>query len=371
VPSPARPDSRPEAARIYRKIVQLIQQDGGEAGQKLPAQTELCRQLGTNNNTLSEAMRWLIADGVLTRRPRVGTRVADVAAARSGFVVGLLTSEAALVSPFTCVLQQLLHYELASTGCCLRVSQPAGWDELIAAMEGGLTPTQLMGGEVDALVTLVGLGPAACERARGMGVSVIHAGGFENAPCGVIIDQEIMLRGAVMLLATQDCKRPLLVLGPGGERWHRGAVRGYAAGCQSAGITDTLQPLQPPEAIDGLRRGPHLSVAGGEVVGRQIAAMPEETRPDGLIAIDDHTAMGLAVALAQAGIALPLVMQTNRQTATAMALPTYRFEVDLGDLAKRTAALTLAQLQRPGGKPQVDWLEPILLEGPPALVGGG
>jgi DNA-binding LacI/PurR family transcriptional regulator len=99
---------------------------------------------------------------------------------------------------------------------------------------------------------------------------------------------------------------------------------------------------------------------GGWRVAEQLLDMPEEKRPDGLIVIDDRIATGLTAALATAdGDYRPeMVVQTNRQSPLAFALPVVHFEVDVDELARRAVRNLMQRLLNPKLPFKVDWIYP-------------
>lgn len=74
-------DSAPADGKqpIYRQIAaQLRQADHGRSlsvGARLPTELELCEQFGISRFTARGAVRLLLTEGLVTRRPRVGTVV--------------------------------------------------------------------------------------------------------------------------------------------------------------------------------------------------------------------------------------------------------------------------------------------------------
>lgn len=73
VKTTATPD--PLYMQVYRIIVDRILSGGIQPGGKLPAEAELARQTGVSLGTLRHAVDMLVADGVLNRRPGLGTFV--------------------------------------------------------------------------------------------------------------------------------------------------------------------------------------------------------------------------------------------------------------------------------------------------------
>ena len=61
----------------FRQIVRRIIADGVAVGERLPVQEKLRQEFGVSQQTLSVAMERLVATGIVTRKTRIGTVLAD------------------------------------------------------------------------------------------------------------------------------------------------------------------------------------------------------------------------------------------------------------------------------------------------------
>jgi GntR family transcriptional regulator len=71
-----RPDGRPLYAQAMDALQQLLASGEYQAGEALPSEESLAKQLGISRSTLREAMSFLEKDGLICRRQGVGTFVA-------------------------------------------------------------------------------------------------------------------------------------------------------------------------------------------------------------------------------------------------------------------------------------------------------
>lgn len=76
---PARPvvedETLPRYAQIANRLRRDIVEDRHPIGSRLPTEHELCELFATSRFTAREAIRALLAEGLVTRRPRIGTVV--------------------------------------------------------------------------------------------------------------------------------------------------------------------------------------------------------------------------------------------------------------------------------------------------------
>ena len=63
--------------RACKAILRTIWINGLRSGDRLPNHSDLREAIGVSNNSLSPAMKRLVAAGVIERKPRVGTVVLD------------------------------------------------------------------------------------------------------------------------------------------------------------------------------------------------------------------------------------------------------------------------------------------------------
>ncbi len=351
--------TRQQTRAAYRAILRLIQVDALQPGDLLPKQSDLLDQLGMCQGTISAAMRWLVEDGVVTRRKCAGTVLRSRLPSnptRLVWSVGIVMPDA-YETPFFPTLTHFLHKHLALNGCADRVyiispSAPA-YDTVKtrqASDFNGLAE-DIDAGMLDALVTPTRL--VAPE------LPTCAAAGPEWATFGVVIDHAEMVRQACRTLLAGGARHLALLTSDEPTANHRVCRDAFAAELGATG-----HPLGPADC---------LVVTPGLAAGRQVAdcllARPALERPDATIILDDVTAQGLSVHLREAGDYRPLLaVQTNRQAPLAFALPVLHFEVDVEELARRAVAKTVAALLNPTLPKTLDWQRPELADTSPAAM---
>ncbi len=340
----------------YRTLVRVFFRHGLRAGDKLPPQETLRQEVGFSHFTLSRVMAKLVDDGVVERRPKVGTLVVNPEAVDMSAWTAALPLNWPLEqgpSPFFARLVALMQQELTAAGChCrpyVRFRSPgnefdrlANYVNLVDDLEAGL---------VDAVISPGMFAPHDQERLGNDGIPAVFATAWEQAPCGALIDHGAFAEAAVAALAGQGCRRVANVATnpwEGNRRLYEG-VRQAAA---SAGIASC--------DLDTLATG----LPGGRVAAKLLQAIPEAERPDGLVIEDDHIALALAQELAGAGGRPPaMAVVTHRTAPLVFALPVLHFELDDFRLAAAAVRLVVERLRNPQLPDHVEWIAPRLAAG--------
>ncbi|MBE7462776.1 MAG: GntR family transcriptional regulator [Planctomycetes bacterium] len=340
-----------QAYKAYKKIVRFVCSNGLKPGEKLPPQQELCRRFATNNDTLSAAMQALVQQGVLRRKSKVGTTVADMAALPPvAWSAGIATLPAPFQGPssYNALLAFGLQAELSRRGCrciCYYRYQPevparlSSFQHLAGDLEEG---------DLDGIAVLTRLAESDQAGLRQLEVPAVCFSSGEY-PCGVRIDRDQSARRAAKELLKLGCRSLGMV--------YRDAQAGAAEDRAWIGVCEELAAAGMP-AVAGRRI---LALPGVEEGRRTaaglLAALPHE-RPDGLIVFDDYTALGLCEVLrARGGYAPRLAVQTNKQLPLAFALLALRFEVDLDAVIRRSSDLLWERLYNPALPDRIEWME--------------
>lgn len=340
-----------QVVQACKQLMRRIHEKGLKVGDQLETQEELCRLLGMGGETVTLAMGALVEAGVLTRRRRVGTLIADVA----GWVPGVWTVGIAsiLVSgqgsgSFFSDLTHRLQSHLRLGGCRVQ--------SYIRAVETGQSPPTVMHyedalrdleqGRIDTLVTptLVSMEMLHL-RPKFKKLPVIHVGFQENAPLAVVIDEERFTYDATTALMVRGCRRIGFVThGPRPSVSSNSFWKGFDRAVAEGGAGYTTK-----EFAAG------FGLPGGVRATEELLAVAPENRPDGLVVTDDWIAMGLVSSLRnKAPDYRPLLsVQTNKQVPLAFALPVIRFDVDVDELAQRGVELTINCLRKPGTTGQI------------------
>lgn len=337
-----------EACKV---ILRHIQAHGLAAGDRLPTQDEWRRQTDFSNDTLSAAMRYLIDGQVLSRRSGLGTLVAEPRRSLEGlWTVGLaLQHHIVGRKPFYAQLFCYVQEALGAAGCRTQIhlQQERDHQPLEPLDKFHLLAQDVAAGRLDGVVTMASLHPASWATLRRQGVVAVHAGAWEEAPSGAVIDRRPMVRAAVAELAARGARHFGLVSMPeqhtDGGRFYHGFVDGLAA----LGL--------PPHA--GLHVTGSEGITGGEEAAQRLLATA--ARPDALVVVDDGMAMGLTAVLREHPAYRPLIaVQTNQQAPLVYSLPVIRYEVDIRELAEQAVACLLERLANPAAPERVMYLPP-------------
>jgi len=350
--------SRPQAWRAYKGILREISSRGLAKGERLPNQPELRAALGVSNDTLHDVIKVMTERGIVTSRPRHGTVVADPDALASvpwtiGIVVGRVEDERPLT--FYAELLMRLQASLGRAGCrCVTYHRttrhlPCPIGEVPSLRE------DIEGGAIDGLLALAEMREDEWRWTLRQGVPVCHAHVWENAPCGVLIDQASMAETAVATLVSRGCRRIAAAALVDREILHSRFWDGFDRGAARAGL--------PASAVRSLSAGASYSRPEQmDMIAQQLAknllCLPAHERPDGIVVGDDYIAEQFVALLCAGGYRPQVAVQTNRQQPRHFALPVIAFEVDIHALAQRTTDLLLERVCNPAAPERVEWLAP-------------
>ncbi len=346
---------RPEATRAAQYVVRAIQGRSLRRGDRIPSQQELCAATGFSNNAISAAMRVLVANGILTRKPKVGTVVVDPDRNIRGlWKIGVVILPATSSQPYYGELFHRVQTHLQDAGCITSVyhrneSRFPGYKAKFEHFDYLLEDLERR--PLDGILDLASLDGEDWQGRIRAGLAMVHAGAWEGAPVGVVIEHGRMVQQAVHALTDRGCRRMAVVsiggYGPGYDRFWIG----FETGMKEVGLS-----VRPEMSIHG-GEGP----IGGRNVAEKLLAIPREARPDGLIVMDDRVAMGLAASLVQTDYRPRMVVQTNLQAPLAFALPVVHCEVDIEELATRAVNMLFSHLNQPDKPGVCEWLYPRIL----------
>lgn len=333
---------RSSVSQCVKQLARLILAHDRPAGHRLPPQQALRRMLGTSNDTLSAAMARLVEMGVVTRKPLVGTVVADPHAAEGiNWSVGLATFVEGGPSAFFSDLHHRLLVALSRAHCrgmtYYRGEHPH-WPSRVSDFPG--LNEDITNRHLDGLLVLAHMHPADWRRIVREGIPVVQVGPSSCPPlCGVTIDAAVFEREAGETLAHHGCVRRALVTTL--------AAAGDGRGMHGSAFQEIL-PQQP-------------GIEEGRRTAERLLARPRHRRPDGLAVTDDYAAMGLTRVLAENRAYRPRVaVMTNRQLPLEFSLPVTRFELDSDELVAQSVALLKARITGRIVKERVQTVAPRL-----------
>lgn len=317
------PFERSRVSRCSKDIVRFVHSGGYAEGDQLPPQQELRITLGASNDTVTAAMARLVKMGLLTRKNKIGTVVADFeAATKMNWSFGIGTFVAADHGPSAFFSN--LHYRcliaLSRMNCrCstyFRVDRPT-WPEHRLREYVGLEEDVLVE-HLDGLLMLSPLDGRDWHGVEKGGVPVCIVGTYRDTRSGVLIDTDSFVTDAIAALRERGCKSVELVDSSRGPEFTKSAKKlGYSS----------ISIIKP-----GFDAGPNFV--------RELLSRPESKRPDGFAVTDDYVAMELSEGLHGAGSYRPqLAVMTNIQMPIAFSLPVVRFGLDLDELVDKAVRL--------------------------------
>ncbi len=337
----------------FRQIVRLILAENIQPGGRLPTQAQLRRRFAASNKTLDAAMDRLVAAGVVTRKTRTGTLLAD----RSPLLalrwhVGLLTFDAPGTGPgaFYAHLHHALAVRLSACGWAaatyVRVRWPH-WPRHRLADFSGLE-NDLASDRIDGLLALTALHSDDWRTLDAQGVAGCQAGPWDPDSRGVFLDMARFEADALAALIGAGCRR----IG----RTDIVEARGKAAsGPPDPIVRFAADPASPVSLILPFLPG----IEGGRRFAETLLGLPATKQPDGLIVPDDHAAAELLRLCAAAGRRPPrLAVLTNRQTPVVFGTPVLAFELDIDELADRAVQALRGRVLGTTAPAHTDWVAP-------------
>lgn len=344
--------TEPAVNQAYKRVLTYIRHNSIETGDKLPSQSQMVEELGIGSNVLQSAMKRLESQGVIQRKPRVGTIVNERSSHEPiDWLVGLITpSLHSQHTPYYAVFLEMILTQLAGHGCRYRIynfnsfpHEPVDLrtynHQLFDDLENRKLDAVVMPALSDEWFA------AFCARQK---LELAIAQDFRRTSeprtgclVGGIIDHPSMIHQAVDLLVGNGCKHVCLVSDDGPDYLGCGQLDAFVSSIAQHQILGT-------EIHAG-----HGLILAGRKIGQTLLELPSDQRPDGLIITnDDHICLGLTDTLnSQSSYRPRITVFGCYQSPLAYSLPVYRFEYDLNDLVNATVDKLLKRL---GGGGDVD-----------------
>ena len=314
-------------------------------GDQLPPHSFLCKKLRIGGVTLSLAMAMLVESGLLHRKRRVGTIIADMEAIPPKIwnvgVASFVVSGQGSGSYFAEVTHRLLA-ELGTAGLRTHAhilpskseSTPPNLNQYTELLH------ELHSQSIDALITATEIDTARLirEYPKISQRAIVYIGVEPTWQNNVLIDQHAMSRQAVSILNKLGCKKLGVVSISGFQKqatpppfW-----KGFQAGLADVGLNT--------KSGESLHAG--FGFAGARIIAKEPLERRPADRPDGLIIVDDWIALGLTSILKQTSDYRPqIVVQTNRQAALTFSLPVIQLEVDIDQLVRSAVSMVIELLR--------------------------
>jgi|GEM_PF-2055321 len=342
-----RPRVRAAAKRLLKEFARL------SPGDRIDDQPALRERLGFSNDTLSPAMKALEEMGVIRRQRGVGTTLLDREAASTqlwSIAIPAYVMSCYAGSMFFPCLTHALHLRLREEGfnCTLhpipKQDPTLGINLNVLKNVVGDGRTQ----EIDGIISPQTLECGAFEWApeNGIAISGVLEQGVQGH--GVGIDELSMITHATAVLAGQG-HRKIALVGHIDNKPSRVLLRAHEA------VRDSF-----PDNVSDKILGGGFGLGAGQRVAQKLLNMPAEERPDGLVLVDDIVAMGLANELVtSSGYRPSMAVQTIVQAPVPFALPVFRFEVDLIELARLAVETLRVKLYNPATPDSVRLVRPV------------
>lgn len=338
-----RSDGAPSTSEAYCTILRYIHGMNAREGTRLPPQNELVQDLGICATTLDAAMKWLIEDGVLNRKRRIGTYVirpypknAKHSIWRVGIVMPPVTR-----SYFGAIMAQCLHKHFSNIGISDRTymlsPSAAHGAEVMKRSLGDFSGLEedVEHGLLDAIATSTRLVSDI--------LPICGICNWERAVFGVQIDYPNFIEESTKLLCHRGCKRITYILPNDPCEWGQPQMSNALERCAGALASNGIEF----ESLVCSASGNTGLLFEHQFVER-ILALPGEQRPDGIIVQDDISAQSIAAMLSATEYRPLFIYQANQQLPLSYAIPAVPFSVDLDRLAFWSAELLLEKLLSPG-----------------------
>ena len=349
------PRTHPQAIKAYRMILRYLRSHKMQVGDLVPTQPELRQILNFSNDTLTRSMKWLVEDGVLERRQRLGTVVLDMAKAQLDEHTVVLAMVPHTTLPDEPVYGHLLRamegFVREMLGAKVRImaheiDEPGNAVWSLDTFPG--LHEMAANGEVDAVICPIAVDPIATSALADIGVPWLHISSWEKTLEGVVIDQKPMMLQACQMLFERGCKRLGVVTKDARANHHARYWKAYEQASRAYGF----QTQAPLEAGD-------ISLEAGRQLARRLLKMPASQRPDGLVVINDVLASGLTDVLRDQDKYQPeIAVQANIPGSLIFGLPVIRFDVDIYQLAQQVVELLRQKWVEPAKVTGTQWFAP-------------
>ena len=353
-PEPGKP-LQPQLTALFRRLLTCGRL---KVGDQLPPLQQLAELFGTNYFTVNAALKVLVKEHLLERRPRIGTfvRAAQAVPTRVGIYHHLSSHMQAEDSQFEHRLISSLNFRLDSRG----ISCELFADERPLREQAQPLPRlveAIRTGRVQQLLVLDS-DYSARRWLRAFELPVVFSSYYPDSFCVVQQLPELALAAAAQL-RRRNCRSAGLISGvtPNAlSPWDRRFHCVFCDALREAGIEyDPTQIITPRDSLG------HSRAAFGYHLCNWLLSMEE--LPEGLFIYPDSLAPGVISALTAAGMGeqFHLVIGKNRELPLFLPFPADLLEFSIEALADELIS-TLAAAVR-GGKPELRFWSFQLLEG--------
>jgi len=289
-------------------------------------------------------MARLVEMGVITRKPLVGTVVADPNATEGiNWSVGLTAFIREGPSAFYSDLHYRLLIALAHANCrattYFRAENyhiPSRFSDFPGLAEDAANQ------HLDGVLTMTSMHSAVCRQIEGEGIPIVRVGSTITPHLyGVVIDAVAFEREAAESLVQHGCVRCALAT--------------------TLGVQTPVNETHSSPFYEVIRQ--QAGIEGGRRTANYLLELPRDRRPDGLAITDDYAAMGLTRVLADNREYRPCIaVMACRQLPLEFSMPVIRLDLDSDELVAKAVALLKARITGRSVKQRIQTVAPQLLQ---------
>lgn len=340
--------SSPRVRSVYRSLLHYIYLNELKPGDLLPGHEVLRKSLRTGSITLHDSISMLVQDGVLERVRGTGTRLirTDIISQQT-WTVGVAVLDE-LTYGFRPMLEHYMRRALIQNGCSDRsyLSLPEVPEDkpLLKPDDFAGLPEDIEAKKVDAILSF--------KRLETDKVPVCCVGGGYQSISGmsVQIDDATFITEACKALRERGY-RSIAIFGP--QKYNTSRKKHLKA------------KKVPCAGIIWIEQASSGGIESGVKGAADFMMLNQQSPIDAIITLDETLANTLVQILRSQGYRPPaMAIQINKQIPTPLIGPDIlRFEVDIKELADRSAQMVSQQLLDPDAVIESAQIAPKLIDG--------
>lgn len=281
---------------LYRRaalqLQELIVRDGLQPGDRLPSSRELQKRFGVSLVTIEAGMKLLVESGVLSRRPRLGTFVANGSAGAPP-----AAARRRLRIVFSGILPRDLYWSRVLTTLCT-LPELAMFEKSLDVVNGAMP--ELVPAPEAGMILCGYTAPELVRRLRQEKIPFVMIGSF-NVPDQPEFPFDAVVHDDVerSYLATRHLlelghRAVFCIVGPSGSRLAEDFQNGYRRAMTEYNVSDRPCHLELAER--------HTVELGEQIGVRMLTRVP---RPTAVFCCDDRLAIGVGKAAQRLGFRIP------------------------------------------------------------------
>ncbi len=330
---------QPQLTALFRRLLMC---GALHVGDRLPPLQQLADLFETNYFTVNAALKTLVEENLLERRPRIGTFVRAAQALPTR--VGIYTHISKQAHPEDSIFVHLAISAISARLDAADIRCELFVDERTLQEQNTPLPrleTAVRSGRVQQLI-LLNSGYSARRWLTAFGMPTVSANYYPNTFSLIQNLPEIAI-AAAKCLKKRGCRRAALITGvtPNSlDPWHKRFHDMFTDALKAEGIAyDPQQIIAPRDSLG------HSRAAFGYHMCNWLLGMDEQ--PDGLFVYPDSIAPGVISALVAAGVRnLHLVIGKNKEQGLFLPFPADLLEFSVADFADALLGELAAAVRR-------------------------